>query len=76
MLLPHKYLKKGWNETNEKKNKNTGTQNLQPGQFGVLVEKVAWNRADLVKVPIPKRKKVGMRGMENKNKNTDTKTYK
>jgi len=42
------------------------------GQIRVLVEEVVWNRADFVIVQPPKKKKVGMRRMKSKNKNTGT----
>ena len=52
-------------------------KDLQFGQFGVLVEEVAWNRADLVTVQIPKRKK-GWNEMDKKEKQEhgNTETYK
>ena len=51
-------------------------KDLQFGQFGVLVEEVAWNRADLVTVQIPKRKK-GWNETDRKEKQEhgNTKTY-
>jgi len=63
---------KGWNETDENEKQEHGHKDLQPGQSGVLVEEVVWNRADVVIVQMPKRKKVGMRWMTKKNKNPGT----
>ena len=54
------------------KTKTREHKDLQIGQQSVLVEEVNWNRADLVTVQIPERKKVEMRGMKKKNKNTGT----
>ena len=42
-------------------------KDLQSGQIGVQFEEVAWNRADLVTVQIPKRKK-GWNEMDKKEK--------
>ena len=52
-------------------------KDLQSGQIGVQFEEVAWNRADLVTVQIPKRKK-GWNEMDDKEKQEhgNTKTYK
>jgi hypothetical protein len=43
------------------------------GQQSVLVEEVGWNRVDVVRAQIPKRKKVGMRGMKGKTKTQEHK---
>jgi len=78
ILLRLKLLKEKRLEWDEWKGKTRTREHedLQNGQVGVIGQEAIWNCSDLVKVQIPKRKKVGMRGMENKNKNTDTKTYK
>ena len=56
----------------KRKTRTREHKDLQNGQSGVLVEEAIWNRADLVTVQIPKRKKVGIRRMKKKNKNTET----
>ena len=56
----------------KRKTRTREHKNLQVGQIGVLVEEVVWNRTDIVTVQAPKRKKVGMRRMKMKNKNTGT----
>ena len=48
-------------------------KDLQIGQFGVLVEEVVWNRADVVAAQAPIRKKVEMRWMKGK---TNTREHK
>ena len=40
----------------KRKTKTREPKDLQGGQFGVIGEEVAWNRADFVTVQAPKRK--------------------
>ena len=54
------------------KNKTQEHKDLQMGQQSVQFEERVWNRADIVLAQVPKRKKVGMRRMKRKNKNTGT----
>ena len=54
------------------KTKTREHKDLQGGQQSVIGEEVVWNRADIVTAQAPKRKKVGMRRMKRKNKNTGT----
>ena len=42
----------------KRKTKTREHKDLQFSQFGVLVEEAIWNRADIVKTQIPKRKKL------------------
>jgi len=42
-------------------------------QSGVLVEEAIWNRADVVILQIPKRKRVGMRRMKGKTRTREHK---
>ena len=57
----------------KRKTRTREHKNLQFGQSGVLVEEVVWNRADLVIVQFPKRKKVGMRRVKRKTRTREHK---
>ena len=56
----------------KRKTKTREHKDLQIGQVGVIGQEAIWNRADRVIVQTPERKKVGMRRMKKKNKNTGT----
>ena len=42
----------------KRKTRTRKHKDLQFDQFGVIVEEVAWNRANLIRAQIPKRKKL------------------